>query len=143
MSITSGQFAAVITTFVSLSLAVASAFHILHLTQAESNAVMVVATAGVGVGLYVYALLHSWQTESYDTARATTLVTAFASSIIALLDTFGTFHFDQQQQAAVLGVASGLAMIGGFVYAYLHTSHQIKIDRAIVAATLARSRPKN
>lgn len=120
-----GQLISLVTTGISLVLAFLSAFHLLNLTSDESGAITTVAIAGVGLSLYVWGILHSWATASYDLARVTTLTTAVASALMALLTAFGVFKFDQAQQAAVLGLASGLAFIGGLVFSYLHTAKQM------------------
>jgi hypothetical protein len=129
-----GQLVSLATTGIAIIVAFLSAFHIFNLTNDESGAITTVAIAGVGVGLYVYSILHSWATATYDLSRATTLLTAVAAAIMAFLTAFGVFHFDQAQQAAVLGLASGLAFIGGLVFSYLHTAHQV----AVVKLQLAR-----
>lgn len=128
-----GQLASLVTTVVAAIVAFLSAFHIFNLTNDESAAITAVAIAGVGLGLYAYSILHSWATSSYDLSRWTTLLTTAASAVMALLTAFGVFHFDQAQQAAVLGLASGLAFIGGVVFSYLHTAKQVKLARLKLA----------
>lgn len=127
-----GQLISLVTTGVAIVIAVLSAFHIVHWTTDESNTITPLAIAAVGVGLYVYSIIHSWATASYDLARVTTLLTALASTVMALLTAFGLFNFDPQQQAAVLGLASGLAFVGGLVFSYLHTAHQLMLNRQAI-----------
>lgn len=122
-----GQLISLVTTALSLIIAFLTAFHIFNINATESTAIMVVATAAVGLGLYVYAILHSWATASYDLSRATTLLTALVAAVIALLDAFGVFKFSPDQTSALLGVAGGIAFLGGFVFSYLHTAHQIML----------------
>jgi hypothetical protein len=128
-----GQVIAIVTTALSLIIALATAFHWANITSQENTALMVVATAAVGLGVYVWTLLHSWATASYDLSRATTLVTAFVAALIAVLDAFGVFKFDANQQTALLGVAGGIAFIGGLLYSYLHTAHQIMLLKQQIA----------
>src|SRR5258708_28891329 len=105
-----GQLISLVTAAISLVIAFLTAFHLLHLNAAESNAILPVAIAAIGIGVYAYGLIHSWATASYDQARVTTLVTAFVATLMALLSAFGVFNFDAQQHAAVLGVAVALAL---------------------------------
>jgi hypothetical protein len=113
-----------------------TAFHVFNISDSENTALMVVATAAVGLGLYVYSLLTSWATATYDTSRATTLITAFVAAVIALLDAFGVFKFDGSQQSALLGVSGGIAFLGGLVFSYLHTSKQVLVRAQAVKAAL-------
>lgn len=129
----SGQLISLVTTGIAIVVAFLTAFHIVKLSTDESNAITNVAIAVIALGLYVWSLLHSWATAGYDLARVTTLLTAAAAAVMAFLTAFGVFNFDAQQQAAVLGLASGLAFIGGLVYSYLHTAKQVAIRRALDA----------
>lgn len=125
-----GQLLSIVTTVISFAIAVLTSFHVFTITSAENSAIMVVATAGVGLSLYVYSILNSWATATFDLSRATTLITAFVSAAVALLDAFGVFHFSAEQQAALLGVSGGLAFLGGLVFSYLHTTKQVVAVRA-------------
>lgn len=136
-----GQLISLLTTGIAIVIAVLTSFHIVSLTTDESNAVTPLAIAGVGVGLYCYSLIHSWATASYDLARVTTLLTAAASAAMALLTAFGVFKFDASQQASILGLASGLAFVGGIVFSYLHTGHQLMLLRAQIALQGVERRP--
>jgi hypothetical protein len=127
-----GQLVSLATTGVAILVAVLTAFHIVHWTADETNTITPLAIAGIGVGLYVYSIIHSWATSSYDLSRVTTLITAAASALMAFLTAFGVFNFDQSQQAAVLGLASGLAFVGGLVFSYLHTAHQVALVKAAI-----------
>lgn len=133
-----GQLISLVTSAISLVIAVLTALHLLHLSAAESNTILPVAIAAIGIGVYSYGLIHSWATASYDQARVTTLLTAFVAALMALLSAFGVFNFDAQQQAAVLGVAGGLAFIGGILFSYLHTAHQVALVRQAIAYQQAR-----
>jgi hypothetical protein len=120
-----GQLISLVTSAVSLVIAFLTAFHVLHLTTAESNAILPVAIGAVGLGVYAYSLIQSWATATYDQARVTTLITAFVAALMALLSAFGVFNFTGEQQATVLGVAGGLAFMGGILFSYLHTGKQV------------------
>lgn len=137
-----GQLVSLVTTGIAIVVAFLTAFHIVKISDQESEAITTVAIAGIGLGLYVYSILHSWATASYDLSRVTALVTAIASAAMALLTAFGVFNFDQAQQAAILGVASGLAFIGGLVFSYLHTAHQVAIVKAQIAMQQNKSAPQ-
>lgn len=133
-----GQLISLVTTGIAIVVAVLTSFHIVTLTNDESNAITPLAIAAVGVGVYAYSLIHSWATSSYDLSRVTTLITAVASALMAFLTAFGVFKFDPSQQAAVLGLASGLAFAGGLIFSYLHTAHQV----ALLRAQIARQQPQ-
>lgn len=133
-----GQLISLVTTGIAIVVAVLTSFHIVTLTTDESNSITPLAIAAVGIGAYAYSLIHSWATSSYDLSRVTTLITAIASALMAFLTAFGVFKFDASQQAAVLGLASGLAFIGGLIFSYLHTAHQV----ALVKAQLQRQLPQ-
>ena len=125
-----GQLISIVTTVVSLAISFATAFHIFNLSDTQNTAIMVVATAAVGLGVYLYGILNSWATSTYDLSRATTLLTAFVAAVVALLDAFGVFKFDAAQQTALLGVSGGIAFLGGLVFSYLHTTKQVMMVRA-------------
>jgi hypothetical protein len=135
-----GQIISLVTTGIAIVVAFLTAFHIVKLTSDESGAITTVAIAGIALGLYVYSIMHSWATASYDLSRVTTLLTAAASAVMAFLTAFGVFNFNQEQQAAVLGLASALAFIGGLVFSYLHTAHQIMVVRLQTARQMEKSR---
>jgi hypothetical protein len=122
-----GQLVSLVTSGLALVLGLLAAFHVLSLTSQENTAIMGVAIAVVGLGIYAYGLIHSWATASYDQARVTTLITGFVAAVTALLDAFGVFKFDQTQQAAVLGVSGGIAFMGGILFSYLHTAKQVAL----------------
>ena len=129
-----GQLISIVTTAVAVVISFLSAFHVFSINATENNAIMVVATAAVGLGLYVYSLLQSWATATFDQARATTLVTAFVAAVVALLDAFGIFKFSADQQTALLGVSGGIAFLGGLVFSYLHTAKQVALVKLQLAA---------
>lgn len=128
-----GQLISLVTAAISAVVAFLTAFHVLHLTTAESNALLPVAITAIGLGVYAYGLIHSWATASYNLAQATTLITAVLAAAMALLSAFGLFNFDTQQQAAVLGVGGGLAFLGGVLYSYLHAAHQVALVKLQIA----------
>jgi hypothetical protein len=122
-----GQLVSLVTAAISAVVAFLTAFHVLHLTAAESNALLPVAIGAIGIGVYAYGLIHSWATASYSQAQVTTLLTAFVAALMALASAFGLFNFDAEQQAAVLGVTGGMAFIGGILFSYLHAAHQVAL----------------
>lgn len=128
-----GQLISIVTTVIAAVVSFLTAFHVFTITSAENNAVMVVATAAIGLGLYVYSLLQSWATATFDQARVTTLLTAFVAALVALLDAFGVFKFTSDQQTALLGVSGGVAFLGGLVFSYLHTAHQVALVKLQIA----------
>lgn len=144
LSDVNGQLVSLVTAGISVVIAFLTAFHLLHLTTAESNAILPVAIAAIGLGVYAYGLIQSWATATYDQARVTTLVTGLVAALMALLTSFGLFNFTGEQQAAVLGVAGGLAFLGGILFSYLHTAHQVALVKLEIAAqqrlSQARSR---
>lgn len=135
-----GQVIALVTTGIAIVIAFLTAFHIVKLSADESNAITPLAIAAIAVGLYVYSLLHSWATASYDLSRVTTLLTAVASALMAFLTAFGLFNFDPTQQAAVLGLASSLAFVGGLLFSYLHTAHQLMVLRSQIQQQLPQAK---
>lgn len=128
-----GQLISLATAAISLIVALLTAFKILHLTTAESNAILPVAIAAIGIGIYVYGLIHSWATATYDQAQVTTLLTTLVSALMAFATAFGIFNFNNQQQAAVFGVAGGLAFGGGMLFSYLHAARQVALVKLQIA----------
>jgi hypothetical protein len=128
-----GQLVSLVTAAISAVVAFLTAFHVLHLTTTESNALLPVAICAIGLGVYAYGLIHSWATASYNQAQVTTLLTAFVAALMALLSAFGVFNFTTEQQAAVLGVGGGLAFLGGVLFSYLHTAHQVALVKLQIA----------
>lgn len=137
-----GQLISIVTAAVSLIVATLTAFHVIHWTTAESNTILPVAIAFIGLGIYAYGLIHSWATATYDSARVTTLLTSAASAVMALLTAFGVFQFDTQQQAAVLGVTGGMAFLGGILFSYLHAAHQVALVRLQLQKQMPQTRSR-
>ena len=130
-----GSIAALVGSLVSVVVVFVGAFNWFHFSQDQTTVIVPAAIFFAGLGVQVYAVLRSWQSQTYNQGMVTSILTTAGGYILSLLSAFGVFHATAAQQSAVTAVAGVLGTMGLLLFGILHTK------KTVVAQKLAGLRP--